>query len=80
MRITGTNPIPSANPPADDAAVLRQARAYVRTLGDTVGGQFAVVRDPATQRFVVQILDPNTREVLDQFPAESILKKLPADE
>jgi hypothetical protein len=67
MRITGTSPITSGSTATDDASSLRQARAYVRALGDTAGGVFAVVRDPATQRFVVQILDPNTKAVLDQF-------------
>jgi hypothetical protein len=80
MRITGNTPITANDASFQDTSVLRQVRAQVRALGNDTGGQFAVVRDPATQRFVVQVLDPNTRAVLDQFPAESILKQLPPDQ
>ena len=76
MRITGIAP---TRPVAltDSQTVQRQLRSYLRNLGKTTGQRFAVVRDPSTQRFVVQILEADTRTVLDQFPAESILKQLP---
>lgn len=38
--------------------------------------QFTVVRDPASQLFKINVLDGNTGVVLDQIPAEDILKML----
>jgi uncharacterized FlaG/YvyC family protein len=38
--------------------------------------EFAVVRDPASHRFVVHVMDRGTGTVLDQFPPETILKML----
>lgn len=35
-----------------------------------------MVRDPQSDRFVVQVLDTGTGKVIDQFPSESILKVL----
>ena len=38
--------------------------------------QFAVVRDPQTERFVVEVVEKSTGTVLDQFPAENALRLL----
>ena len=38
--------------------------------------EYTVVRDPASHRFVVVVLDGKTGDVLDQFPPENILKML----
>jgi len=38
--------------------------------------EFAVVRDPQSNRFVVVVRDKSTGTVLDQFPPEDILKML----
>jgi uncharacterized FlaG/YvyC family protein len=38
--------------------------------------EFAVVRDPGSNRFVVVVRDKSTGTVLDQFPPEEILKML----
>jgi uncharacterized FlaG/YvyC family protein len=38
--------------------------------------EFAVVRDPGSNRFVVVVRDKTTGTVLDQFPPEDILKML----
>ena len=38
--------------------------------------EFAVVRDPGSNRFVVVVRDKSTGTVLDQFPPEDILKML----
>lgn len=61
-----------------DTAQLKRLRAVAASLNSTkgTGREFVVVRDRATQRFVVQVLEPGTKTVLDQFPAESILKQL----
>ena len=38
--------------------------------------EFAVVRDPGSNRFVIVMRDKSTGTVLDQFPPEDILKML----
>jgi hypothetical protein len=38
--------------------------------------EFAVVRDPGSDRFVIVVRDQTTGTVLDQFPPEDILKML----
>jgi hypothetical protein len=38
--------------------------------------EFAVVRDPGSNRFVIVVRDKSTGTVLDQFPPEDILKML----
>jgi uncharacterized FlaG/YvyC family protein len=43
---------------------------------DIVGREYAVVRDPSSQRFIVVVRDEETGAVLDQFPPEDILKML----
>jgi hypothetical protein len=80
MRITGTNSATPTNTVSGDAILLRQVRAQLRAFGGSAGGQLSVVRDPETQRFVIQVLDPETKAVLNQFPAESILRQLPKDQ
>jgi hypothetical protein len=60
---------------SSDLAQLRVIRTHLRSLGDGDAARFSVVRDPATQRFVVQVLDPESKTVVDQFPAENILKR-----
>jgi hypothetical protein len=40
------------------------------------GREYAVVRDPISQRFIVIVRDEETGAVLDQFPPEDILKML----
>ncbi len=64
---------------AEDAQ-LRLIQTHLRSLGDGAGTRFSVVRDPATQRFVVQVLDPESKTVVDQFPAEEIVKRRAARE
>jgi len=38
--------------------------------------EFAVVRDPGSNRFVIVVREQSTGTVLDQFPPEDILKLL----
>jgi hypothetical protein len=63
-----------------DNAQLRLIQTRLRSLGDGAHTRFSVVRDPATQRFVVQVLDPESNAVVDQFPAENIVKRRAARE
>ena len=69
MKISGDSSAIPAIGQSDDNSVMRQLRTHLRSLGDTAGVEFTVRRDPSTQRFVVQIVDPETRAVLDQIPA-----------
>ena len=57
---------------------LRNAIIATRRLHslDTTGREYAVVRDPSSQRFIVVVRDGETGAVLDQFPPEDILKML----
>jgi len=75
MTITSVSPIDTYAGSSGDVAQLRLIQKHLRSLGDGDATRFSVVRDPATQRFVVQVLDPESRAVVDQFPAENILKR-----
>lgn len=74
MKINSANPSNHYADSSGDLTQLRVIRTYLRSLGDGDAARFSVVRDPATQRFVVQVLDPESKTVVDQFPAENILK------
>lgn len=74
MKITTSNSADAQAGSSADNTQLRFIQSYVRSLGDS-GGRFSVVRDPDTQRFVVQVVDPVSKAVLDQFPAEDIVKR-----
>ena len=57
---------------------LRDAVTVAQKLNslNITGREYAVIRDPASQRFVLVVRDGETGAVLDQFPPESILKML----
>ncbi len=80
MKITGIDQTSYASSLNRDSIVQGQLRAQVRALGASTGRKLVVVRDAATQRFVVQVLDPGTSTIVDQFPAESILKQMSQSE
>lgn len=80
MKITGIDQTSHTSPLPNELIVPAQLRAHLRALGTSTGREFVVMRDPVTQRFVVRVLEPGTKTVLDQFPAESILKQLPPKE
>jgi uncharacterized FlaG/YvyC family protein len=76
-------------PPISGAAGGRQSgTAAVESLSATFAAvnrlnslstkdrEFAVVRDPGSNRFVIVVRDKSTGTVLDQFPPEDILKML----
>lgn len=75
MTITSASPTDAYAGASGEAAQLRLIRTQLRSLGDGDATRFSVVRDPDTQRFVVQVLDPESKAVVDQFPAENILKR-----
>jgi uncharacterized FlaG/YvyC family protein len=62
----------------DGNEALRNAFATVRNLNaqDIPNREFAVVRDPESQKFVIHVIDRTTGDVIDQFPPEDILKML----
>jgi hypothetical protein len=65
-----------AGPEGNDS--LRNAFATVRNLNaqEFPDKEFAVVRDPDSQRFVIHVINRATGDVIDQFPPEDILKML----
>ena len=75
MTITSASPIEAYAGSSGDVAQVRLIQTQLRSLGDGDATRFSVVRDPDTQRFVVQVLDPESKTVVDQFPAEDILKR-----
>ena len=74
MQITSATSADAQAGSSTDATQLRFIQGYVRSLGDA-GARLSVVRDPDTQRFVVQVVDPESKTVLEQFPAEDIVKR-----
>jgi hypothetical protein len=62
----------------DGGEALRNAFATVRNLNaqDFPDREFAIVRDPQSQKFVIHVIDRVTGDVIDQFPPEDILKML----
>jgi uncharacterized FlaG/YvyC family protein len=62
----------------DNNELLRNAFATVRTLNNLniSDREFAVVRDPQSQKFVIRVVDRTTGDVIDQFPPEDILNLL----
>jgi uncharacterized FlaG/YvyC family protein len=57
---------------------LRETAIAARQLNNLgiADREFSVVRDPNSHRFVVEVVERSTGTVLDQFPAESLLKLL----
>jgi uncharacterized FlaG/YvyC family protein len=81
MEITPLNRVDSAGSGTPDQAEfdrnesLRNALSSVRTLNslNIADREFAVVRDPQSNKFVIQVKDRTTGDVVDQFPPEDIL-------
>jgi uncharacterized FlaG/YvyC family protein len=63
---------------SNQSQLLRNAATTARALNDLgiADREFKVVRDPASQRFVIVVLEQSTGAVLDQYPPESVLKML----
>jgi uncharacterized FlaG/YvyC family protein len=77
-RTDPSGPVGANKTDSGQSGNLRNAFAAVRKLNnlDIADREFSVVRDPASHRFVVVVLDRSTGTVLDQFPPEDILKML----
>jgi len=62
----------------DGSEALRNAFATVRNLNaqEFPDREFAIVRDPQSQKFVIHVINRVTGDVIDQFPPEDILKML----
>jgi uncharacterized FlaG/YvyC family protein len=81
MEITPLNRVDSAGSGTPDQAeldrneLLRNALSSVRALNslNIADREFAVVRDPQSKQFVIQVKDRTTGDVVDQFPPEDIL-------
>jgi uncharacterized FlaG/YvyC family protein len=56
--------------------LLQRAAAAVRLLNSATDANrdFAVARDPETQHFVVLVRDRSTGDLIEQIPAEEVLK------
>lgn len=56
--------------------LLQKTAAAVRLLNSAADANkdFAVARDPETQHFVVLVRDRSTGDLLEQIPAEEVLK------
>ena len=75
---SGSGAAGSGQPNTPALENLRTAFAAVHRLNNLSisDREFAVVRDPGSNRFVIVVRDKSTGAVLDQFPAEDILKML----
>jgi uncharacterized FlaG/YvyC family protein len=62
----------------DGNEALRNAFATVRNLNaqEFPDREFAIVRDPQSEKFVIHVINRVTGDVIDQFPPEDILKML----
>ena len=62
----------------DDPAITRQLATAVRALNQSglygQDRQLEFSRDPSTKTMVIKIVQPNTGEVLDQIPPETVLR------
>jgi len=84
MEVTSLNRVDTAGSGTPDQSELnrneplRNALTTVRTLNNLniPDREFAVLRDPQSQKFVIRVVDRNTGDVIDQFPPEDILNLL----
>jgi uncharacterized FlaG/YvyC family protein len=84
MEVTSLNRVDTASSGTPDQVdldrneLLRNALTTVRTLNglNIPDREFAVIRDPQSQKFVIRVIDRNTGDVIDQFPPEDILNML----
>jgi flagellar protein FlaG len=77
-RISFAAPVDVPSTGQDNQVAVRQIVTAVRGLNksEMLGQerQLAFLRDPETQRPVIQILDRNTGDVIDQIPPETVLR------
>jgi len=62
----------------EDPAVTRQLATAVRAINESglygQDRQLQFSRDPGTKMMVIKIVQPNTGEVIDQIPPETVLR------
>jgi uncharacterized FlaG/YvyC family protein len=77
-RVMVTPPVSAPVPKQQDVAPVRQIVTAIRELNKSeLMGQnrsLAFVRDPDTQRPVIQVRDQQTGDVIDQIPTEAVLR------
>jgi uncharacterized FlaG/YvyC family protein len=63
-------------PSNEPQGLLQKTYAAVRLLNSAtdVNKDFSVARDPETQHFVVLVRDRSTGDLIEQIPAEEVLK------
>ena len=84
MEIGPINP-QNLNVPVNTAPTQQSSESTVRQIVTAIRGlnksellgqsrELAFIRDPETQRRVIQILDKDSGEVIDQLPPETVLQ------
>jgi uncharacterized FlaG/YvyC family protein len=77
-RVILTPPTSAPAPSREDVTMVRQIITAIRGINKSeMLGQnraLAFVRDPDTQRPVIQVVDRETGEVIDQIPTEVVLQ------
>jgi len=84
MEVTSLNRVDTGGSGTPDQSeldrneLLRNASTTVRALNslNIADREFAVVRDPQSQKFVIRVVDRTTGDIVDQFPPEDILNLL----
>jgi len=77
-RVGLTAPVTAPTQTREDPSNVRQIVTAIRGLNKSEllgqNRELAFVRDPSTQRPVIQIRDQETGEVIDQIPPETVLR------
>ncbi len=62
----------------EDPAITRQLATAVRALNQSglygQDRQLQFARDPTTRMMIIRLVQPNTGEVIDQIPAEAVIR------
>ena len=77
--LSSLNALPAIEPVRnEDPAITRQLATAVRALNKSElygqDRQLQFARDPGTKMMVIKVVQPNTGEVIDQIPAEAVLR------
>lgn len=81
--LNSLNALPAVEPVRnEDPAITRQLTTAVRALNQSglygQDRQLQFARDPRTRMMVIRLVQPNTGEVLDQIPPETVLQAFAA--
>jgi uncharacterized FlaG/YvyC family protein len=77
--LNSLNALPAVEPVRnEDPAITRQLATAVRALNQSglfgQDRQLQFARDPTTKTVVIRVVQPNTGEVIDQIPPETVLE------